>query len=132
MKLKSTMLAVLTIAAYALLAQTKQQTVTSTIEKVTVFTSGAQVARKAKTSLAQGKTELIFAAISPNIDKQSIQVKGEGAFTILSVIHQTNYLNEQKRREETTVLEAQKETLKNKFKVEKSILTVFKNEENMQ
>ncbi len=125
------MLTLLTIVSYALLAQTKQQTVTSTIEKVTVFTSGAQVARKAKTTLTQGKTVLTFAAISPNIDKQSIQVKGEGAFTILSVIHQTNYLNEQKRREETTVLEAQKETLKSKFKVEKSILTVFKNEETM-
>lgn len=125
------MLTLLMIATYALSAQTKQQAVTSTIEKVTVFTSGAQVARKGKCSLASGKTELVFASISPNIDKQSIQVKGEGAFTILSVIHQTNYLNEQKRREETSVLEVQKEALKSKFKVEKSILTVFKNEESM-
>lgn len=131
MKLKITLLTLLIIATNNLLAQIKQQTVTSTIEKVTVFTSGGQVVRKGKIMLAQGKTELIFAGISPNIDKQSIQVKGEGNFTILSVIHQTNYLNEQKRREETKILEIQRENLKNKVKVEKSILTVFKNEETM-
>lgn len=112
-------------------AQTKQQTVTSKIEKVTVFASGAQVNRKTKFTIPQGRTELVFAGISPNIDKQSIQVKGDGNFTILSVIHQTNYLNEQKRREETIGLENQKEYLKQKLTFEKSMLTVFKNEENM-
>ncbi len=112
-------------------AQNKKQTVSSKIEKVTVFTSGAQVSRKAKTNLVAGKSELVFSGISPNIDVQSIQVKGFGNFTILSVIHQRNYLNEQKRREEITVLENQKESLKTKLRVERSMFSVFKNEETM-
>jgi hypothetical protein len=118
-------------ALQTVFAQVKPQTVSSKIEKVTLFTSGGQVMRKAKTTIPQGKTELIFAGISPDIDKQSIQVKGEGNFTILSVIHQTNYLNEQKRREETSLLENQKNALNQKTIVEKKMLQVFKNEENM-
>lgn len=119
------------ISIHSLLAQSKQHKVSSTIEKVTIFANGGQVTRKAKVSITQGKTELVFAGISPNIEKQSIQVKGEGNFTILSVIHQTNYLNEQKRREETKLLESQREILKNKLKIEKNMLAVFKNEEAM-
>lgn len=111
------------------IAQSKKQNVSSKIEQVTVFTSGAQVSRKAKVNLQAGKTELVFSGISPNIDVQSIQVKGFGNFTILSVIHQTNYLNEQKRREETSTLENQQANLKAKLRVEKSMLAVFKNEE---
>lgn len=131
MKLTNTLLALLIAMTSNLWAQTKQQVVTSTIEKVTVFTSGAQVFRKVKKTLPQGKTELVFSGISPNIDKQSIQVKGEGNFTILSVIHQTNYLNEQKRRQETALLEIQKQNLNNRIKADKSLLAVFKNEESM-
>lgn len=111
--------------------QVPRQTISSKIEKVTVFTSGAQVTRKAKPALSKGKTELVFAGISPDIDKQSIQVKGEGNFTILSVIHQTNYLNEQERREEISQLENRKETVKQQLTIEKSMLAVFKNEEAM-
>ncbi len=112
-------------------AQNKKQIVSSKIEKVTVFTSGGQVSRKAKVAIPQGKTELVFAGISPSIDKQSIQVKGESNFTILSVIHQTNYLNQQQRQEETAVLERQRTGLQNKLRVESSMLLVFKNEEAM-
>ncbi|MEA5138050.1 DUF4139 domain-containing protein [Arcicella rigui] len=109
----------------------QKQTISSKIEQVTVFTNGAQVSRKAKATLQAGKTELVFSGISPNIDVQSIQVKGFGNFTILSVIHQTNFLNEQKRREETSTLENQQVNLIVKLRVEKSMLAVFKNEETM-
>lgn len=109
----------------------QKQNISSKIEKVTIFTSGGQVTRRAKVNILQGKTELVFGGISPNIDKQSIQVKGEGEFTILSVTHQTNYLNEQQRREEINELEKQNAALKQKTLFEKSMLTVFKNEENI-
>lgn len=108
-----------------------QQQVTSEIEKVTVFSSGAQVIRKTNLSIPLGKTELIFAGISPKIDKQSIQVRGEGAFTILSVVHQTNYLNEQTRRVETTVLENRKNNLQQSLDVEKAMLGVYQNERDL-
>lgn len=111
-------------------AQTKKN-VDSKIEKVTVFLEGAQVQRSAKTSLAAGKFELLFNNISPSIDKQSIQVKADGNITVLSVIHQQNFLKEQQKQDEIKEIEAQKETQVEKIALQKNILNVFKQEETM-
>jgi hypothetical protein len=111
--------------------QVKQQTIESNIDRVTVFINGAQVTRTAKVNLQTGTTELLFAGISPNIDKQSIQVKGGGNFTILSVIHQNNYFNEQKRTAEISLLERQKTAVVHQMEMDKKMLAVFINEEGM-
>jgi len=109
-------------------AQTKQNQ-TSKIEKVIVFTNGAQITRTAKTNVETGKTELVFTDISPNIDKQSIQVKGEGQFTIMSVGHQINYLKVQAVSEEIQQLEKRKEELAEQVTYHNSILSVYKQEQ---
>lgn len=129
MKLKTTFIIAFLIFTNCLKAQPKQQTIQSSIEKVTVFINGGQVERKAKVALLQGNTELLFTNIAHQIDKQSIQVKGKGDFTILSVTHQSNYLNEQKRHEEISQLTVKKEKLRQRLLLEQSILKVFKNEE---
>jgi hypothetical protein len=109
----------------------KEKPVSSQIDKVIVYINGAQVHRKAKTTLPAGKTELVFKEISPNIDKQSIQVKGDGNFTILNVSHQVNFLQEQTRQKEIVAIEAQKESLSTKLAIEKSMLAVFTHEESI-
>lgn len=111
-------------------AQTKKN-IDSKIEKVTVFLQGAQVQRSAKASLVNGKQELIFTNISPAVDKQSIQVKADGNVTVLSVIHQQNYLKEQQKQEEIKDIEAQKEPLIEKILLQRNILNVYKQEETM-
>lgn len=111
-------------------AQTKK-TVDSKIEKVTVFLQGAQTQRGAKVSLTPGKYELVFQSISPSIDAQSIQVKADGAITVLSVIHQQNFMKEQQKQEEIRELETQKEALLEKIALQRNILNVFKQEEAM-
>ncbi|MBK7290027.1 MAG: mucoidy inhibitor MuiA family protein [Chitinophagaceae bacterium] len=111
-------------------AQTKKN-IDSKIEKVTVFLEGAQVQRSAKTNLTAGKYELVFTNISPSIDKQSIQVKADDKVTVLSVIHQQNFLKEQQKQEEIKDLEAQKETQVEKIALQRNIVNVFKQEENM-
>ena len=79
--------------SFSLFANTppKEIKVKSAIEQVTVFRVGAQVTRTATTSIGVGNSLLMFTGISPQLDKNSIQVKGEGNFTILSVNHQLNY-----------------------------------------
>jgi hypothetical protein len=111
-------------------AQTKKN-VESKIEKVTVFLEGAQVQRSSKTSLAAGKFELVFTNISPSIDKKSIQVKADDNITVLSVIHQQNFLKEQQKQEEMKEIETQKETQLEKIALQKNILNVYKQEETM-
>ncbi|MFI5171354.1 MAG: mucoidy inhibitor MuiA family protein [Chitinophagales bacterium] len=109
-------------------AQTKQ-TVNSKIEKVIVYTNGAQINRSANTTIDNGKTELIFKDISPNIDKQSIQVKGEGQFTILSVNHQMNYLKIQTVSDEIAQLQKQQDELNEQITYQNAILNVYKQEQ---
>ncbi len=113
------------------IAQTLPQKITSKIERVTVFTQGAQVFRTANVSLQRGKRTLIFEGISPNIDKQSIQVKAEGKLTILSVTSQLNFFNQQKKSAEITTLEQQRKRLQNQKRLESNSLAIFKKEEMM-
>lgn len=123
-----------TIAALLFLFQAAAQSkknVDSKIEKVTVFLEGAQVQRTVKVPLTTGKQELVFANISPSIDKQSIQVKADGNVTVLSVIHQVNFMKEQQKQEEIKLLEEQKETQAEKISLQKNILNVYKQEETM-
>ncbi|VXC22474.1 conserved hypothetical protein [Flavobacterium sp. 9AF] len=112
-----------------MLSQTKTKQINSKIEKVIVFTQGAQISRKAKASFESGKTELVFQGISPKIDKQSLQVKGKGSFTILSVIHQNNFLNTQQHRAEISKLEVEKRDWEQKKTTESNILSILQNEE---
>jgi hypothetical protein len=111
-------------------AQTKKN-IDSKIEKVTVFLDGAQTQRTAKVPLTAGKQELVFTNISPSIDKQSIQVKADANVTVLSVIHQQNFLKEQEKQDEIKNIETQKETQLEKIALQKNILNVYKQEENM-
>ncbi len=109
----------------------KNQVIDSKIEKVTVFLNGAAVTRTAKTMLTIGRTELVFQGISPQLDKQSIQLKTEGKFTVLSVVHQLSNVGEKSRQEEITKQETQKTDLEEKIKTERNNLLVYKREEEL-
>jgi hypothetical protein len=61
---------------------------------VTIFLDKAQVTRTAAASTEAGRYGLVLSGLSANLDPQSIQVSGKGAFTILGVSHRRNFLNE--------------------------------------
>ena len=73
-----------------------QKIVKSKINKVTVFLQGAQIHRTATTSLKKGRVEVVFSGLSTVLQSNSIQVKGKGNFTIMSVYHQINRLKKSK------------------------------------
>ena len=110
--------------------QNKEINLDSKIDKVTVFLSGAQVVRSAKTSLLAGKTTLRFQHLSAKLDPNSIQLKAEGT-TIVSVKHEINYLDSPTKPQEIAKLQTQKEGLEDKLAANKSMLTVYKREEEM-
>lgn len=60
-----------------------EKIVDSKISKVTVYAQGAQIHRKASYSVSKGVTEVILEGISPNIDRNSLQVKASGNVIIL-------------------------------------------------
>lgn len=59
------------------------------INKVTVFFSGAQVERSSKIELNKGAHLLKISGLSYKLNPKSLQVKGTGNLTILSVKHET-------------------------------------------
>ena len=129
---KTKLLAVLLLVSLAnLIAQkpTAPITINSKIDKVTVFLKGAQVQRLGEIQIPSGRSEIIFKGLSPNIDKQSIQVKGDGAFSIMSVNHQINHLEEQLKREEISKLDDAKYRLNDAKKRKSAQLAIYKKEE---
>ena len=105
--------------------------VSSGIKRVTVFRTGAQVTREAKAAIPVGNSLIKFTGISPQIDKQSIQVKGEGAFTILSVNHQLNYFEEPAKSQRIKDLEERKIEIADQQKSAQALLAVLNEEESL-
>ena len=108
-----------------------QKVLESKIENVTVYEKGAQITRTAKTPLAAGRTQLVWRGVSGQLDAQSIQVQGEGAFTILSVVQQTGFLNDKTKTDDRTRFETQKRELEEKILTEKALLIVYEQEQQM-
>ena len=89
---------ILVILSLSTLFSSAQKTIDtkSTLKEVTVFLKGAQLTRYAQTDIQSGTSIIKVAGLSPYLDRKTIQVKGIGSFTVLSIRHQLNYLNEKK------------------------------------
>ncbi|MBL7749651.1 MAG: mucoidy inhibitor MuiA family protein, partial [Chitinophagaceae bacterium] len=83
----------------------------SEIKEVKIYQNGAMVSRTAKATLNPGIQEVVFDALSPYINPQSINLKGTGDATILSVSFQQNYLAEKKKPKEVMNLETELDSL---------------------
>ena len=114
-----------------LFAEDEAKPVSSSIKKVTVFKKGAQVTREAQASIPAGVSQLKFIRISPEIDKNSIQVKGDGDFTLLSVQHQLNYLEVPGQSDSILQLTKQQEALTIQVNETKALVEVYKQEESL-
>ena len=80
------MIAICLMTAVMATAVEKQ---TASINKVTVFTNGAQVERSKSVNLVSGEQVVTFTGFSPYMDKKSLQVKAKGHLTILGVSERT-------------------------------------------
>ena len=120
------------LICFTAIAQEAQLAVQSKISQVTVFISGAQVQRHTENiDIPQGVSILVFSGLSSAISAQSIQAKGEGNFTILSVTQQNNYLSEKKNSEQKTIYLNNIAVLNDKISDLKNEAEVFKAEEEM-
>lgn len=83
----------LLIPLFALLFVTHSSagTISSSIHSVTVYINGAQIYRKAKTTLKKGTNEIIIDDVSPYLNTKSIQASCSGSPLILNVKHQIEY-----------------------------------------
>ena len=98
------------------------------VSEVTVFIENAQVTRKIAQSIVKGKSDLKFINLSPFIDAKSIQVKANGAITVLSVNHQQNFIDKLEKQEEVTQLETKFDQVGRKINLEQTYLSIIKEE----
>jgi len=78
------------LSATALEGQEKYMA--SPVSHVTVFRQGAQLSGELPISVQAGTLDFVAVGLSPYIDPNSIQVRGEGDFMIMGVTHRNNYL----------------------------------------
>ncbi len=90
------------------------------------FLTGLRLIAKRRSRYNTGKTVLKLSSLSPYIDVQSIQVKGFGDFTILSVNHQNNWLQNLEDSPEVKSIRSQIEELQRKVEDEKASISVLK------
>lgn len=111
-------------------AETTPVALTSKPEKVTVFLNGAQITRTAKVALPAGKTELYFGNLSSKLDRNTVQLKGEGSFTVLAVNTGQGFAEGGKSRyEKSRELEKRRESIEDKVAVQLKLKEVYRQEE---
>ncbi len=95
------------------------------LSHVTVYPDRARLTSEAQVDIPAGNTILKLTGLSPYIDAQSIQVKGTGDFTILSVNLRNNYLNNLEDMPEVKNIRNQIEALQLKIEDEKAAITTL-------
>lgn len=113
---------VLLFAAIISVSADTEKEIKAAISHVTVYPDRAQLSHEASFDLVPGKTILKLTGLSPYIDAQSIQVKGIGEFTILSVNLQNNYLQNLEDLPEVKNIRSQIEALQIKVEDEKAAI----------
>ncbi|MCK9612966.1 MAG: DUF4139 domain-containing protein [Bacteroidales bacterium] len=112
-------------------ANSQPKTIKSKIKEVTVFFNGAQITQAGDINLQEGQSTILFEGLTQYINAQSIQVKGEGKFDILSVTHHINYLKNQEKLPEVSRIEDSLEILGKQLTQQQTILNVYVQEESM-
>jgi prefoldin subunit 5 len=95
------------------------------LEEVTVYLEGALITRIGEINISSGKSTIIAKDLSPQIDEQSIQVKGYGDFKILSVNKRIDYSEELRKPEKVKLLNEQIEKIEAQVKSKNSRLDIL-------
>lgn len=99
------------------------------MKKVIVYPDRAQINHEARVEIPGGTTDLVIGGLSPYIDARSIQIRGTGNFTINSVNHANNYLQDLEEVPEVKSIRSQIEALQLKVEDEKAAVSVLKEKE---
>ena len=128
MKKSIIILAILFSFSFMLKAENEKD-IRADLKHVTVYPDRAQLNHESSFDLQLGKTTLKLKGLSPFIDAQSIQVKGIGEFTILSVNQQNNFIENLEDSPEIKSIRTQIEALQIKVEEENAGIKTLKEKE---
>jgi len=115
--------------SFRVISAEDEKEIKALLKHVTVYPDRAQISRETTLDIPAGNTVLKLEGLSPYIDAQSIQVKGFGNFTIMSVNHQNNYLQNLEELPDIKNIRNQIEALQLKIEDEKGAISVLKEKE---
>ncbi len=116
---------------YNAFSQIKKLNAETTIQNVTIFSSGARVERSSSVSIQTGRSEISFAGLSNQLDEQTVQLKADANITLLSVQSTKDFLSARKIEQEEKNLRDQSNAYKDKLDMDTKLFDVYKNEETM-
>lgn len=70
-----------------------EKSIPSTIDKVIVYTQGAQVESEVEFQVQKGQMKIKLPGLSSVLNEESIRIISDGSFTILNVQYEVDYLN---------------------------------------
>jgi len=117
--------------AFTINVNAKDIELKTTITDVTVFQSGAQVKRIGSINIPAGESIILIKDATALLKKESIQVKGEGNFTIISINHQQSIYNQKTEKDKIKDLEAKLKDIKQKMEDLSLKLEVIRTEEDI-
>jgi hypothetical protein len=112
-------------------AQVKKLNAETTINNVTIFSSGARVERTSAVSIQPGRTEIAFSGLSNQLEQQTVQLKADANITMLSIQTTKDYLSVRKIDQEEKNLSELSGAAKDKLDQDAKLLDVYRNEEAM-
>lgn len=116
---------------YPCFSQTRKVNAESSIQEVTIFSSGAQIHRNATVAIQPGRSEIVFSGLSNQLQQQSVQLKADANITLLSVQAVKDYFGQRKIEQDERNLLDRKTELTEKYENDSKMLQVYKNEEQM-
>src|SRR5690606_6527518 len=128
----SLLFSALFLMAWQCIAQpAREKELKTTLHQVTVFLDGAQLFEAGAVTIPAGRSMLRIKGLSPYMDEKSIQVKADGDFTILSVNHKFNFLDELKRDQTLDSLNTLHQELERKAIRDQARLAVLKEKQSL-
>ncbi len=109
----------------------KEINVETKIKDVTVFLRGAELHREAEVQLNAGNNLLKFEGLERNLDGNSIQVGGNKEFTIVSVNHAANYMQDPTISPKFRTIQDSLTDMEFKLELRKRFLSVYENEKKL-
>ncbi len=103
-------------------------TVKPQTKEVLVYLQNAQINATAEVNLVPGMYNIVLEDLSQYLDENSVQIKGDADFTILSVVTKKNYLGDEKKDPKLKTLEDSIEVMSGKLNAVKNQIDALNEE----
>lgn len=129
--MRKAILSLLLLASLNGLCQPRRLTAESAVSAVTVFSAGAQILRTATVPVTPGRTEIVFAGLSNQLEQQSVQLKADANITLLSVQAVKDFTSQRRLEADERNLLDNRTSLQDRIAADNRLLQVYKKEEEM-